>query len=56
VAVAVLLMAELLARAGRAVVALVVELVGQPQFLELQTQVAGAVAGGTIPLAQAVLA
>jgi hypothetical protein len=51
--VAVLLMAELLALAGQVVVALVVELVGQPQFLELQTQVAVAVAGGIILLAQA---
>jgi hypothetical protein len=56
VAVAVLPMAVLLALAGQAVVALVVKLVGQPQFLERQTQVAGVVAGGTILLAQAVLA
>jgi hypothetical protein len=49
-------MAVLLALAGQAVAVLVVELVGQPQFLERQTQAVVAEAGGTILLAQAVLA
>jgi UDP-N-acetylmuramyl pentapeptide phosphotransferase/UDP-N-acetylglucosamine-1-phosphate transferase len=49
-------MAVLLALAVLVVVAMGVKVVGQPQFLERQTQVAVAVVGGTILLAQAVLA
>jgi hypothetical protein len=56
VAAVVLVILEQLALAVLVVVALAVKVVGQPQFLELLTQVAVAVAGGTILLAQAVLA
>jgi hypothetical protein len=52
----VLLMAVLLALVVRAVAVLVVKLVGQSQFQELQTQVAAVAAVGTIPLEQAVQA